>query len=311
MFKVFVSHSSVDKPFVRRLVCDLSRFGIDSWLDENEIRIGDSIRRSIEAGLGKSDYFLLVISSSSISRPWVAAEIDTAMSMEFSSGRKFILPLRIDSAPIPPLLEGRLYADFHRSYDDALHKLVRAINDIGKSAPGVIEGVETHSLLEIRTCRGDVVSFTKTQTIRCVKGFVDCYVEQSSTTGEFTNLRVFPLGRTRKWEEGGREFLQHWFSPLSSGEQLTRGFRATIRNMFVDAENYWEIRHDYPTRRVVVDVVFPKARPPLSWEVLEKRGTQLIPHSWCQPMTENGKPMLRMVVNNPRQYSSTVLRWQW
>ncbi|MFW5667325.1 MAG: toll/interleukin-1 receptor domain-containing protein, partial [Coleofasciculus sp.] len=42
--KAFISHSSIDKPFVERLATDLrSREGIDAWLDKWEILPGDRI----------------------------------------------------------------------------------------------------------------------------------------------------------------------------------------------------------------------------------------------------------------------------
>jgi hypothetical protein len=52
MIKVFVSHSSVDKPFVERLATDLRiRESIDVWLDKWEIQPGDRIASKIEEGL--------------------------------------------------------------------------------------------------------------------------------------------------------------------------------------------------------------------------------------------------------------------
>ena len=47
--KVFVSHSSTDKPFVSRLASDLrTKEGIDAWLDQWEINPGDRIPEKIE-----------------------------------------------------------------------------------------------------------------------------------------------------------------------------------------------------------------------------------------------------------------------
>lgn len=39
----FLSHSSADKPFIRQLAADLTANGINVWLDEQRIRVGDSI----------------------------------------------------------------------------------------------------------------------------------------------------------------------------------------------------------------------------------------------------------------------------
>jgi hypothetical protein len=49
---IFLSHSSADKPFARRLAGDLRARGVRVWLDEAEIGIGDSlIGTSAERGV--------------------------------------------------------------------------------------------------------------------------------------------------------------------------------------------------------------------------------------------------------------------
>ena len=40
---VFLSHTSIDKPFVEKLASDLKRLGIESWVDKYEIKVGESI----------------------------------------------------------------------------------------------------------------------------------------------------------------------------------------------------------------------------------------------------------------------------
>ena len=50
MTSIFLSHSHVDKPFVRRLASDLIDSGVKVWLDEAEILIGDSLIEKIGTG---------------------------------------------------------------------------------------------------------------------------------------------------------------------------------------------------------------------------------------------------------------------
>ncbi len=47
---IFISHSSKDKPNVRRLVNDLQRRGISVWFDENEIKVGERFVDKIQNG---------------------------------------------------------------------------------------------------------------------------------------------------------------------------------------------------------------------------------------------------------------------
>ena len=43
MGSIFLSHNSADKPFVRKLAADLRRNGFYAWVDEAEIKLGDSL----------------------------------------------------------------------------------------------------------------------------------------------------------------------------------------------------------------------------------------------------------------------------
>ena len=50
----FLSHSSMDKGFVRRLATDLVANGVKVWIDEQRILVGDSIPREDSAGTVRS-----------------------------------------------------------------------------------------------------------------------------------------------------------------------------------------------------------------------------------------------------------------
>jgi hypothetical protein len=40
MTSIFLSHASIDKPFVEKLAHDLKRLGINVWFDKWELKIG-------------------------------------------------------------------------------------------------------------------------------------------------------------------------------------------------------------------------------------------------------------------------------
>src|ERR1039458_3802188 len=53
-FDVFLSHSAKDKAVVRDVAARLQRDGVRVWLDEEQIKPGDSIPAKIEAGLERA-----------------------------------------------------------------------------------------------------------------------------------------------------------------------------------------------------------------------------------------------------------------
>jgi len=89
----FLSHSSKDKPFIRQLAADLTREGITVWLDEQMIRVGDSITDKISQGLAESDYFLIALSDNSTQSEWVKKELNQALVTEIEERKVRILPL--------------------------------------------------------------------------------------------------------------------------------------------------------------------------------------------------------------------------
>ena len=123
--RLFISHSSKDKGFVRRLVQDLKSHNLDVWIDEQELSIGDSIVQGVSEGLRDTDYFVLVISQNSTSSKWVQQEFNAAIMSELSENGAVVLPVRIDEAPLPRLLSDRIYADFRNDYNQGLQGLLR------------------------------------------------------------------------------------------------------------------------------------------------------------------------------------------
>jgi len=92
-YDVFISHSSADKDdFVRPLATELQNLGIKVWYDEFELKMGDSLRRSIDHGLINSRYGIVVLSSSFFKRDWTNYELDGFVNKEMN-GMKVILPI--------------------------------------------------------------------------------------------------------------------------------------------------------------------------------------------------------------------------
>ena len=132
---LFMSHTAVDKPFVRRLRDDLLAHGVPRvWVDEAEIDIGDKLIDKIEEGMKVSRYFAIVLSKKSITAPWVKKELDVAMNREIARGEVVVLPLLYEPCDLPEFLKGKLYADFTKpeDYEQVLDKLLRRLRIKGR-----------------------------------------------------------------------------------------------------------------------------------------------------------------------------------
>jgi hypothetical protein len=115
--KIFISYSSRNVTFVRKLDAALSIHGAQVFLDEREIRIGDSIPEAIFNAIESSSHLIFVISQDSASSRWVKDEISAAKMKQNSLGYPKILPILIDDCEVPANIRHIRYANF-RSWED-------------------------------------------------------------------------------------------------------------------------------------------------------------------------------------------------
>ncbi len=136
MAKVFLSYSSRDKDDVRRLAKDLTDVGVDVWLDEWEILVGDRITQKIQEGLADSDYLAVWLTRHAVDSGWVKREWQTKYYEEASNGAVSVLPLLAEACEIPLLLKDKKYADFTGDYVVAINELLKVItsNNINDEA---------------------------------------------------------------------------------------------------------------------------------------------------------------------------------
>jgi hypothetical protein len=115
-FDVFVSHASEDKEaLVRPLAAALAQHGFKVWYDEFELKVGDSLSKSIDHGLANSSYGIVVLSRAFFSKNWPQYELEGLTARQMV-GEKVILPIwheitREDILRYSPSLADKLAID--------------------------------------------------------------------------------------------------------------------------------------------------------------------------------------------------------
>ena len=90
---VFISHASEDKDtVVRQLAEMLEKLKVKIWYDEFSLKVGDSLSKSIDDGLQKSKFGIVVISKNFLEKRWTDYEYRSLLSKE-DNGKKVILPI--------------------------------------------------------------------------------------------------------------------------------------------------------------------------------------------------------------------------
>jgi hypothetical protein len=131
---IFISHAWEDKEdFARQLAERLTEQGFTVWLDEFSLTAGDSLRRSIDRGLARSRFGIVIISKHLLHKEWPKRELDglAAREVDRHTGRRVILPVwhGIDVAELrsfSPTLADRFAVSSDKGLDHVIEKVISA-----------------------------------------------------------------------------------------------------------------------------------------------------------------------------------------
>lgn len=139
--RVFLSHSSDDKPRVRELSSRLRAEGFDPWLDEERLLPGDDWELEILEAVRECDVVIVCLSAQSVSKVgFVQEELRRVMDVaeQQPEGRVFVIPVRLEPCEIPLRLGQWQYADLFA--DGGYERLRTALHakQAGRDAPPYI-----------------------------------------------------------------------------------------------------------------------------------------------------------------------------
>ena len=123
MVRVFLSHSSQDKPFVHMLADELEAGGeIKVWLDEREIGYGENIVLKIEEGLD-ANVVLLILSPDSVDSKWAKEEWTAAYWEQVNSQHTRFAGVLYRDCQLPRLLANKNYFDLRTNQTEGFRKI--------------------------------------------------------------------------------------------------------------------------------------------------------------------------------------------
>jgi len=91
----FISHDTRDKEaLVRNLALEMSRLMCPVWYDEYSLKVGESLRASIEKGMKEARKCIVILSPNFLSNEgWGKAEFDSVYTREILEKKNVILPV--------------------------------------------------------------------------------------------------------------------------------------------------------------------------------------------------------------------------
>lgn len=123
--RVFLSHSSVDKPTIVEPLYDfLQTQEIDVWLDKYEIDYGDNIYQKVNEGINNAQFAIFVLTENFLNSKWAKEEISAFTELIFNDKSIVIVNVK-DKTIIPKMISARKYMEWNEG--QCLAELARVI----------------------------------------------------------------------------------------------------------------------------------------------------------------------------------------
>lgn len=133
--KAFISHDSRDKASIAGpLAIQLQKFMCPVWYDEFSLKVGDSLRAGIEAGLKECPKCIMLLTPNFLANGgWVKREYDSIFTRELVEKQQVILPVWADVTveqiyEYSPILADRLAVDWSLGVEEVARRLVRSLD---------------------------------------------------------------------------------------------------------------------------------------------------------------------------------------
>jgi hypothetical protein len=178
LWDAFISHAGEDKADVARPLADaLEAAGLRVWLDENELRLGDSLRTKIDHSLAHSRFGVVVLSPWFFAKRWPQQELNGLTAMETST-RKLVLPIwhGVDHefvARFSPMLADKVAVSTEKGMAAVADAVVKAIanRDSVRAMPEApalsISNTANREWLDDKRVREGLVRITPIFPMRC------------------------------------------------------------------------------------------------------------------------------------------------
>jgi hypothetical protein len=127
---LYISYSRQNAEFAQRLVNELETRGYTTWVDTDDLATGDVWAKQIAQAIREAEVFITLLSPATAANRTVHREIELA-----EAARKPIIPVLVESAPIPPSLVNRQLVDATGDWNVFIAELIRAIDASAASVP--------------------------------------------------------------------------------------------------------------------------------------------------------------------------------
>ena len=289
--RVFLCHSSDDKPTVRELYGRLDSEGwIDAWLDEIKIYPGQDWNYEIEQAVEEADVILVCLTKNSVTKEgYIQRELRIILDYADykPEGTLYIIPVRLEECEPPKRIRRLEYADYfpesHRiiAYQRLLESLISCTSRLGISTKLIQQKDEKQARLSVPPRSASVFGAITSASPAALNARVTVLQGIGSTREALlTELGLYTLGDMLYYFPQRYDKYSHGIIPIYS---LTEGIsQKWLRNLMEQVIKYWapavvdtlpesirSITRLMPVSIALLNVHFPTSQDNL-WAALER-----------------------------------------
>lgn len=184
----------------------------------------------------------------------------------------------------------------------------------GFANEGIYEVIDYECQLELRDKDGNLAIIKKREKIRYLQDYVTSYQDRAWGDGEiFQNYHCSPGTPVDEYRVGHKTYkLISLREFRNKGDVDEFHIEWNMRRGFLESTGFWGTGINNRTKRVAVQIVFPKDRPPKSVSLTEsnlQRTKDLERDAYT--LLPNGRTMITWEKTNLRLYENYVLKWEW
>jgi hypothetical protein len=184
----------------------------------------------------------------------------------------------------------------------------------GLASEGMCEVLDYESTLELHDTKGKRATFRKRMKIRYLQDDIIAFQDYGWGDGEILlNYRTSRGKDVDRYRSGYKTYIL-----LSLREVKNKGdideFNISwdIRNGFLLTDGYWATSASHRMKKMKVNIIFPKSRPPLrlTLEESNRRRTRMLGRD-VQKRLADGRWRVTWETKKPKLYELYTIRWDW
>lgn len=184
----------------------------------------------------------------------------------------------------------------------------------GLANEGIYEVLDYETNLELKDSKGRDASLKKREKIRYLQDHVIAYQDQAWGDGKIlVNYRCSPGVPVDRYRLGYKTLVLISLRRVKNKGNIDEfNIQWEIRNGFLKRTGFWASEINHRTKRIKVNLTFPKTRPPQRIFVQEKNSQRI--HDLGNNAfirLPNGKWLVEWEKAQPRLYEQYILNWEW